>query len=198
MEREILECIFDPYITTKGPGEGTGLGLAVIHGIVKSHGGAISVESEPGKGSLFHVLLPRVVGVPREEAGQSLAVKGGTERVLLVDDEIILAQLGKEMLERLGYRVVSRSSSMEALEAFRAEPGQFDLVITDQTMPHMTGVDLAREILRIQPSIPVILCTGHADSAVIEAARATGVREFLAKPVTLRQLAEAVRCVLDQ
>jgi PAS domain S-box-containing protein len=198
MEREILERIFDPYFTTKGPGEGTGLGLAVIHGIVKSHGGAISVESEPGKGSLFHVLLPRVVGAPREEAGQPLTVKGGTERVLLVDDEIVLAQLGKGMLERLGYRVVSKSSSIEALEAFRTQPGQFDLVITDQTMPHMTGVALAREILRIRPSIPVILCTGHADSAVIEAARATGVREFLAKPVTLRQLAETVRCVLDQ
>ncbi|MDP3028951.1 MAG: PAS domain S-box protein, partial [Deltaproteobacteria bacterium] len=198
MDPAVMERIFDPFFTTKGPGEGTGMGLAVVHGAVKKHGGAITVDSEPGKGTAFHVYFPRMErgGAPEAEAAAS--VPTGSERILFVDDEKVLVEMVKQMLESLGYRVVDRTSSIEALEAFRAQPDQFDLVITDQTMPNMTGETLARELLRIRPDIPIILCTGYSELITEEKAKAMGIRELLMKPVVRAEMARIIRHVLDQ
>jgi PAS domain S-box-containing protein len=197
MKHAILERIFDPYFTTKGPGEGTGLGLAVVHGIVKGHGGAIQVESEPGKGTTFDILLPAIDqgGVAEIEPDVRTAPRG-TERILFVDDEESLVLTGREMLEGLGYRVTATRSSREALEIFCARPDQFDLVITDMTMPHITGSELARDMLKIRADIPVILCTGYSDIMTPEKAKEMGIREFLVKPIPLRDLADAIRKAL--
>ena len=198
MSLEVMDRIFDPYFTTKGPGEGTGLGLAVVYGIVKGYEGAIRVRSEPGRGSTFQVFLPRVAyledALEREEFG---VLAGEKERILFVDDEKGLVDTGREMLERLGYQVVVRTSSVEALEAFRAHPDHFDLVLTDQTMPNMTGADLARGLMEIRPDIPIILCTGY--SALINEAKAKemGIRALLTKPLVMREAARAIREVLD-
>jgi CheY-like chemotaxis protein len=197
MERSVMERIFDPYFTTKGPGEGTGLGLAVVHGIVKGHDGAIRVESEPGRGATFEVLLPTI---HHETGAEPLPgtreIPGGTERVLFVDDEEPLALTGKGMLEALGYRVSATTSSREALEIFRSRPDQFDLVITDMTMPHMTGSELAGHVLKIRADIPVILCTGYSDLITPEKAKDMGIREFVTKPLPLQDLADTIRIVL--
>jgi PAS domain S-box-containing protein len=195
---EILERIFEPFFTTKGVGEGTGMGLAVVHGIVTSHGGAITVESTPGKGTTF------VVYLPRSESGASASMpleepmQGEGECILFVDDEEPLARLGQEMLVRLGYEVVVRTSSVEALEAFRAAPQRFDLVITDQTMPNLTGEALARKLRCLQPDIPLILCTGFSHTMTQEKARALGIDAFLMKPLTRRDLGRTIRDVLTR
>jgi len=197
MESHVMERIFDPYFTTKKPGEGTGLGLAVVHGIVKGHGGSISVESEVGEGTTFQVLLPRIEQTKKmaeiEEPG---LIPAGNERILLVDDDESLADTGKEMLEHLGYKVVIRTSSIEALELFRTQFGKFDLVITDQTMPKMTGVGLAKELMQIRPDIPVILCTGFSKMVNEEKTKRIGIKEFVMKPIVIRDLAETIRKVL--
>lgn len=198
MDHSVMERIFDPYFTTKRPGEGTGLGLAVVHGIVKSHGGALTVESEAGKGTTFQVFIPRLKRGPVEhETGTTAPVPEGNERILFVDDEKALVDSGSKILEHLGYEVVARTSSIEALETFRTRPEIFDLVISDQTMPHMTGVELARELMHIRPDIPVILCTGFSERVTPEKAKAEGIREFIMKPLSLRNFAETVRKVLD-
>jgi PAS domain S-box-containing protein len=188
-----LPRIFDPYFTTKQKGVGTGLGLAVVHGIAKRFGGTVKVSSEVGKGSTFEVLLPRVEDAvePSNRSGEALPV--GHERILLVDDEEAIVSLGKEILERLGYKVVTRTSSIEALEAFRARPDDFDLVITDMTMPNMTGEGLAREILKIRPGLPVMLCTGFSEQMTEEKAIRMGIRAFLLKPLVVRELAVKIR-----
>lgn len=198
MDRAVMERIFDPYFTTKEPGEGTGMGLAVVHGAVKSHGGAIAVDSEPGKGTTFHVYFPRMErgGAPEAEAAASIPT--GSERILFVDDEKALVDMIKQMIESLGYKVAGRTSSIEALEAFRAQPDKFDLVITDQTMPNMTGEMLARKLLRIRPDIPIILCTGYSESITKEKVKAMGIRELIMKPVVRSELARIIRDVLDQ
>jgi CheY-like chemotaxis protein len=198
MERAVMQRIFDPYFTTKGPGEGTGMGLAVVHGIVKNHGGAITVDSEPGKGTAFHVYFPRMERGGGPEAEAAASVPTGSERILFVDDEKTLVDMVKQMIESLGYKAVGRTSSIEALEAFRAQPGQFDLVITDQTMPNMTGEMLTKELLRIRPDIPIILCTGYSELITEEKARALGIRKLLMKPVVRAELARIIRHVLDQ
>jgi len=197
IDPSIITRIFDPFFTTKERGEGTGLGLAVALGVVKELGGAIAVESELGKGSTFSVYLPRIEqSVPsREEEVKPLLE--GREVILLVDDEKSLVDAHAEAFKKLGYQVVSRYSSMDALEAFRAQPGKFDLVITDQTMPRMTGLQLARELIGIRPDIPIILCTGFSDLAAEEEARMIGIKKFIMKPVILRELSEVVRDVLD-
>jgi PAS domain S-box-containing protein len=161
MDKAVMERVFDPYFTTKEKTGGTGMGLAVVHGIVKSHGGAITVYSEPGKGSTFNVFLPRIK-VPEgvAETEKMIPLPRGRERILFVDDEPFIVEIGKGMLEHLGYQVTTRTSSIEALEAFRAQPAKFDLVITDMTMPKMTGDKLAKELMRIMPNLPIILCTG--------------------------------------
>ena len=198
MNRETLERIFDPFFTTKAIGEGTGMGLSVVHGIVRSHGGNISVYSEPGIGTSFHIYLPVVESIAEARPETAEPVRGGTESILFVDDDAIVAEIGSETLKRLGYRVATRTSSIEALELFRAKPGEFDLVVTDYTMPNMTGADLTVEILRIRPDIPVILCTGFSHAITQEKACALGIKEFVMKPIVGAELGRTVRRVLDK
>ena len=194
---EILDRIFDPYFTTKKIGEGTGLGLAVVHGIVKRHGGTIRVQSHVGQGSSFEVFFPFAEGVDMPEEPKHSGLPTGLERVLFVDDEEAVAQLGERILVSLGYRVTTRTDSLEALELFRSDPDQFDLVMTDMTMPKATGRDLAMQILRMRPNIPVVLCTGYSDQINEDQARALGIREVMKKPFSRTRMAHIVRDVLD-
>ncbi|MBP1749990.1 MAG: hypothetical protein H6Q52_2529 [Deltaproteobacteria bacterium] len=196
MKPEILERAFDPFFTTKAHGEGTGLGLSMVHGIVKSHGGFLTVESKPGKGSLFSIYLPRT---ERQEvmADEELRISGGKECILFIDDEDLLVELNNELLGQLGYDVVATTSSLEALKIFKGEPGRFHLVITDYTMPEMTGVDLAKRLLQIRDDIPIILCTGYNDDISPDKAKRAGIREFLLKPQSKRELGRAIRRTLD-
>jgi PAS domain S-box-containing protein len=199
MPPEILKRIFEPYFTTKEVGKGTGLGLAVVHGIVKSYGGGITVSSEVGRGSTFDVYFPRVE-IPKEAVAaraQDSLPSGGHERILLVDDEHAVAEIVQGMLNILGYRTSARTSSIEALELFRAKPDHFDLVITDMTMPNMTGDKLTGKLLEIRPDIPVILCTGYSEYITKEKGESIGIRELLLKPLAMKELAQAVRRVLD-
>ena len=198
MERDIMERIFDPYFTTKREGEGTGLGLAVVHGIVKNHGGAIKVKSTPGKGTTFEVYFP-VVDVPMKSAqATDQLMPKGHEYILFIDDEQPIAELGRLMLEKLGYKVVTKTSSVEALELFKADPTRFDLVITDMTMPNMTGDMLATKLLKIRPDIPIILCTGFSTRITEQRAKEMGIQRLVMKPLSMKQLAEVVRGVLDE
>ena len=198
MPSEITERIFDPYFTTKDTGEGTGLGLSVAHGIVKAHGGTITVYSEPGKGTTFHVYLPIIHNAKKaEKDAPEEPLPTGSERILFIDDEEVLIEIGSRILEYLGYEVVATRCSKEALALFRAEPDGFDLVITDMTMPHMTGDKLVREMMKIRTDIPVILCTGHSRLVSEPEAKAMGIRAFVMKPLVMRNLAETVRQVLD-
>ncbi|QWV95891.1 PAS domain-containing protein [Geomonas nitrogeniifigens] len=197
MENRVLERIFDPYFTTKPAGEGTGLGLAVVQGIVKNHGGAIAVHSEPGAGTCFEVFLPAVsLEIKREEEVPEQLLQGN-ERILFVDDEESLTVLGQGILENLGYSVVTSISSAGALDLFRAEPYGFDLVITDLTMPGQSGRELAREITALRPDVPVILCTGFKET-VDEKDAEHGIRACLMKPYTMRILGRTIRQVLDR
>ena len=198
MDQGTLERIFDPYFTTKEKGVGTGMGLAVVHGIIKSHRGAITVQSEPGKGSSFQALLPLVEMELKPEVEALELYPQGNERILFVDDEEPIMDLGKRMLGHLGYDVVALTSSMEALAVFREKPNQFDLVITDQTMPGLTGEMLTKEVMRIRPDTPVILCTGFSEHIAEEQARAIGIKAFLMKPLLLKDIAQTVRQVLDE
>ncbi len=198
MTSAVMERIFDPYFTTKGAGDGTGLGLSIVRGIVKSHGGAITVYSEPGQGTTFYVFLPRIVEDVALEDKAIETLPTGDERVLFVDDEQVLADLGKEMLESLGYEVTAKTDSLEALATFRTQPEIFDLVITDMTMPGLTGTALAREVMAIRPNIPVILCTGFSDLIDAERATDTGIREFVMKPYVISNLAKILRKVLEE
>ena len=194
---DVIGRIFDPYFTTKEKGVGTGLGLAVVHGIVKKSGGAIKVESEPGKGTTFHIYLPKVDMTAPTKAEQPKIMVGGSERILFVDDEQMLVEIGQQVLQRLGYDVVSRTSPIEAFELFKAKPDYFDLVITDQTMPGMTGDVLARELIRIRPGIPVIICTGYSQVIDHERAKQRGVKASVMKPILINEIAGAVRKALD-
>jgi len=195
-----IERIFEPYFTTKGPTEGTGLGLAVVHGIVKSFGGAVDVHSQVGEGTTFSVFLPTIGGETEVTANESQTEipLGNKEHILFVDDEQVLVEIGEQMLTRLGYQVTTRTSSLEALDLFRAKRSLFDLVITDLTMPNMVGVDLAREIHRIRPDIPVILCTGYSERLTERRAKELGISEFLMKPIAMEQIATTIRNILDE
>jgi PAS domain S-box-containing protein len=198
MSKAVLERVFEPYFTTKETGEGTGLGLAVVHGIVKKLAGAISAYSEPGKGSNFHVYLPML---ETERQGGAAEIPGplprGSERILVVDDEEVVARLLQDMLGGLGYQVSGFTTPEEALAVFRAQPQDFDLILTDMTMPRITGDRLAQEILALRPGTPVIICTGFSELLSEEKARALNIRKMLMKPVLLRELAMAVREVLE-
>ncbi|MGD8985024.1 MAG: PAS domain S-box protein [Desulfobacteraceae bacterium] len=198
MTPEVRERIFDPYFTTKEKGEGTGLGLAMVHGIVKSHGGTITVYSEPEMGSTFHVYLPIMETETDQDTGTEETVPTGSERILFVDDEQPIADIAKQMVEQLGYTVVTKTSSLEALELFRAKPDEFDLVITDMTMPSMTGEELANELMFIRPDIPIILCTGFSRRVTEKKAKAMGIQAFILKPILRQELAETIRRVLDE
>jgi PAS domain S-box-containing protein len=196
---ELMDKIFEPYFTTKEQGKGTGLGLAVAYGIIKEHKGDIRVYSEVGKGTTFNIYLPlleKIVGKDTDE--QSRTDPKGNERILLVDDEESIAGLEKQMLERLGYKVTSRVNSVETLEVFKAMPDAYDLVITDMTMPNMTGDQLADKMNEIRPDLPVIICTGFSERINGERAKAIGVKGFLMKPVIKSELAKIVREVLDE
>ncbi len=197
MDQETLGRIFEPFFTTKGVGEGTGLGLSVIHGIVKNLGGAIKVSSELGQGSVFQVYLPRYPRAASRKMDQDEAGPRGTEHILLVDDEVSIVQIGQEYLQRLGYRVTALTSSAKAWEEFQAQPESFDLVITDLTMPAMTGIDLAEAILCLRPDLPVILTTGYSETNITDKAKGMGIRQCLMKPLVLRHLGWAVRRELD-
>ena len=202
MDRQTMERIFDPFFTTKSHTEGTGLGLSVIHGIVRNHGGAIAVASEPGNGATFTVYLPRIESVEdRPQDVLPLPADRGRERILFVDDEKDVAFSGGKMLERLGYQVEVKVDSREALELFRAGPDRFDLVITDQAMPGLSGMELSRELTGIRPDIPVILCTGfgHDQNGTLspEKREAAGIRELALKPLDRTELTTIIRRVLD-
>lgn len=194
---DVLDKIFDPYFTTKEVGKGTGLGLAIIHGIIVDYGGAIIVESELGKGTTFHVYFPVVEQEEltlRKSAGK---ITMGNERILFVDDEELLIEMGQDMLERLGYRVTVRSNSLDALATFQNDPDAFDVIITDQTMPGMTGADLARRMLQIRSDIPIILCTGYSNLIDEQKAKSLGIKEFTLKPLTKGLISKLLRKVLD-
>ncbi len=194
---EIRDRIFEPYFTTKEVGKGTGLGLSIIHGIVKSYGGLVSCYSQQGEGTCFHVYLPVITEAAMSEKTQADQVQFGNERILLIDDERIIAEMGKSMLERLGYHVITRTNSMEALTTFQNQPDAFDLIITDQTMPDMTGSDLARRILQIRPGMPIILQTGYSSLISEEKARSFGIKGFALKPLAKKDIALLIRKVLD-
>ena len=195
---DVKKRIFEPFFTTREVGQGTGMGLAVVYGIVKSLHGSIMVESDPGVGSTFQVLLPKVTTEKRPEAPLLERSLTGKERVLFIDDEEFLVEWGQALLERMGYEVTAMNDSTEAFETFSSDPSRFDLVITDQTMPGITGLNLARELLKIRPDIPVILCTGHSESVTLDKLKEAGIREFLMKPLAKKDLAEVIRRVLDK
>jgi CheY-like chemotaxis protein len=198
MNHATLAKIFDPYFTTKPKGEGTGLGLSVALGIVKSYGGVLKVYSEPGEGTNIHIYFPRLdaIGETLESRRESL-LPTGKERVLVVDDEDPILAMTKKVLEGLGYEVIACRNSQDALESFRADADNFDIVVTDMTMPHMTGLELIKQIYVIRPGMPVVLCTGFSELINEERAQALGIRKFLTKPVLRSDLAKAVRQVLD-
>ncbi len=194
---EIKKKIFDPYFTTKETGKGTGMGLAIVHGIVKSYGGSISLYSELGKGTALHVFLPVFKKKLLPEIENVEPIPMGRERILFIDDEKMLAEMGKDILERLGYHVTARNSSLAALETFQNQVNQFDIVITDQTMPGMTGADLARRMIQMRPDIPIILCTGYSTVISEEKAKSLGVKAFALKPLSKKDIAVLIRKVLD-
>ena len=199
MPPEVLEKIFDPYFTTKEKGKGTGLGLAVVHGIVERHRGHITVESIPAKGTTFSVYFP-IIKRKREAADGNRveSLPTGNECILFVDDEKDILEIGAQMLSYLGYEVVTKSSSMEVLDLFRSQPQRFDLVITDMTMPNLTGDKLARELMKIRPDIPIVLYTGHNESITEQEAKKIGIKEFNMKPFVMQDLAETTRKVLNE
>ena len=199
MPRAILDRIFEPYFTTKGKGEGTGMGLAVTHGIVKSFGGHITVYSEPEQGTSFNVYLPRIVLTSTSsEIKDNNNVLTGNERILVIDDEESIVKIEQKILERLGYKVTAMVSSEKALQTFSSQPDQFDLIITDMTMPQMTGAELSRKILAIRPDIPIILCTGFSELINEDKAKAFGIRAFFMKPIVGKELAKVIRNVLEK
>ncbi len=198
MTQQVLERIFEPYFTTKEQGKGTGLGLSVTHGIIKNHGGDITVESQPDKGATFRVFLPVIDNIEvAKEPIEAASVKNGHEHILLVDDEEQIIDLERRILEHLGYKVTSKMDSEEALEEFSDRPDEFDLVITDMTMPKMTGDQLAQKLMAINPLVPVILCTGFNETITEEKALAMGIEKFVMKPIVKDKLAHTVRTVLE-
>jgi PAS domain S-box-containing protein len=200
MDPETTAQIFDPYFTTKARGKGTGLGLAVVHGIIESCNGYIEVESKPGEGSTIKVFIPALdheFPAPKVAEAQATSLTG-SERILIVDDELMLVRIGQRILEDYGYTVTGLTKSQAALEKVRANPQQFDLIITDQTMPGLTGFDLAKGVLEIVPDMPIILCTGHSELATAKNAYAMGIKKYLRKPIRGDELAKTVRKVLDK
>ena len=198
IKKDIMDRIFNPYFTTKETGKGTGLGLSVVLGIVRTCKGDIRVYSEPGKGTTIKVYLPVINVIPNEASStREEPLKCGTERILLIDDEAPVVQMEQQMLERLGYKVIVYTSSLDALGAFKAEPHAFDLIITDMTMPHMTGVQIADKIKKIRSDIPIILCTGFSHHIDKAKSFAMGIQGFVMKPVVMREMADVIRKLLD-
>jgi CheY-like chemotaxis protein len=198
MDEETRSHAFEPFYTTKETGKGTGMGLAIVHGIVESYGGYVFCRSQPGQGAAFHVVFPVFEEHAVAETRPFEAIPVGSERILFVDDEEMLAEMGQAMLERLGYAVTVRTSSLDALTTFQNQPDRFDLVITDQTMPGMTGLDLARRMLQIRPELPIIRCTGFSNLVSEERAKAAGIKAFALKPLARREIAGLIREVLGR
>ena len=198
MDKATRERIFEPYFTTKEQGKGTGIGLALVHGIVKGHGGYLSVYSEPGQGTTFSLYFP----VCCEAGGQLLkamdtSIPRGSERMLLVDDEEDVLKMLAEMSEYLGYQVTAVSDSTEAYAIFSTRPEDFDLVVTDQTMPGLTGVAMAQKIFTLKPRMPVIICTGFSEALTDGKARELGLAGYIMKPVVMGDFARVVRRALE-
>jgi len=198
MDQNTIDKIFNPYFTTKKQGEGTGLGLAVVHGIVRACGGEIRVYSEIGQGTSFHVYFPKIEDKAQSEQSRNrVALQRGNERVLVVDDDKVNADMMKSSLENLGYQVTVFTASQEALDAFNATPDNFDLVVTDMTMPKINGVELSKKILIVRPQMPIVLCTGYSELISKEKVKSIGIKAFLLKPVLREELARTMREALD-
>ena len=197
IEKEIRERIFEPYFSTKEKTSGTGMGLAMVHGIVNRQGGRLEVESVVGEGSVFRVLLPVVKGESFLENILSVGtLQGGTGKILLVDDEEQIVRVTGKLIQNLGYTVVGKTSSLEAIEAFSDSPYEFDMVLTDLTMPGLTGLELSEKIKTVRPDLPIVLFTGHSDQLSKDAAVAAGIDEFCMKPVSMRGLSTILSKVL--
>lgn len=194
---DIVPSIFDPYFTTKKPGEGTGMGLAMVHGIVTNCMGEISVESAVGKGTAFTILLPVTQRTAESDAYKDEKIHAGTERILFVDDELAIAKMNGQILEKLGYNVTIQTSSLDALALFEKKPNDFDMVITDMTMPKMTGDRLAAELIKIRHDIPILLCTGYSKNVSDGSMAAIGIRAILHKPILKADLSRTIRRILD-
>ncbi len=199
MDEKTRERIFEPYFTTKKLGEGTGLGLAVVHGIVESHEGAVNVYSEPGVGTSFHVYLPVFEGeaVPGETQNRIQYNMKGKERILFVDDEKIITDIAYDALSRYGYRINVFHRSTDALEEFQRAPSEYDLIITDMTMPDMSGLDLAEKIRELCPDMPIILCSGYNMFANLKKTRDMRL-EFIAKPIIMSEMIRAIRLIFEE
>jgi CheY-like chemotaxis protein len=194
MDRATLGRIFDPFFTTKPAGKGTGLGLSIVHGIMKTCRGAVTVYSEPAKGTSFHLYFPAATATPASQPAQSARIAGSHgERVMYVDDEEPLVKLAQRALTRLGYRVTGHTDPLQALEEFRSRPGEFDVIITDVSMPGLSGFDLTREVLAIRPDLPIVMTSGYVRKEDEELAQQLGVREIILKPNTLDELGNALR-----
>ena len=199
MDEDTLRQIFDPFFTTKEVGQGTGLGLSTVFGIVREHGGGMFVSSKPGQGSLFEMVLPAAKSTEQTIPETTpVSLNRGGERILFVDDEREIAKLSKSILEDFGYHVTATSDSSQALRIFLDRPADFDLVITDQSMPRMKGEKLALEIRRAKPDIPIILCTGHSNFMTPGKSQEKGIDAFLYKPFSAKELSRVVREVLDR
>jgi len=198
IDPKIIDRIFDPYFTTKGIGKGSGMGLAVVHGIVKNHHGTISVDSSLGKGTKFSILFPLSQGKAAVEAKTIQEIPRGNETILFVDDEISIANMVQRMFERLGYKVQTATTPQDALDRFSLNPNHFDLVITDMTMPQMTGVNLSEKLMDIRSDIPIIICTGYSALVDEEKAKELGLAAFVMKPINLSEIAQTIRKVLDK
>jgi CheY-like chemotaxis protein len=199
IKKEILEKIFEPFYTTKSKGEGTGMGLSVVHGIINSMNGFIEVKSTPGKGTVISAYFPvaqkRVI---QKELAARSTFKKGNEHVLIVDDEIDIINLERNILERLGYTVTTCTDSPNALKIFTADPGKFDLIITDMSMPNIPGDILAARLISIRPDIPILLCTGLSETISKEETAFLGIKGFLLKPVSIKALSDKIRETLDK
>jgi CheY-like chemotaxis protein len=196
MSAELQERIFEPFFTTKAKEQGTGLGLSVVHGIVKTHGGEIDVSSSIGRGTSFHIYFPVQEDLTDDEPETNEFEQMGSGRIMVVDDEMAIAQMLKKMLQRLGYSITIFTDSIEAVSRFRRNPDAFDLVLTDMTMPKMTGAELTREVLSLRPKLPVIMITGFSEIIDKDKAQRMGVKEFILKPVKKEKLSQVVNRVL--
>ena len=198
IDQQHLNRIFDPYFTTKDTGKGSGMGLAVVMGIIRSHDGVITVDSNSGEGTTFNVYFPMIETQPLDSANDTTSLPLGNERVLLVDDEKAMVDMTKRIIERLGYQVTTKTGSREALELFRSQPNEFDIVISDQTMPGLTGGELAKQLLTIRPNIPIVICTGYSSKLNAKQAKTIGISGFIMKPVEKHELAITLRRALDE
>jgi CheY-like chemotaxis protein len=198
ISKDIIDRIFEPFFTTKQVGKGTGMGLSVIHGIMKKCDEAIGVQSEPGKGTSFSIFCPRLESEDNsDQASSGESDENPMAKILLVDDEKSLVDVTGKILERKGYSVVSKTGSIDALEAFRTDPDSFDLVITDHKMPHMTGAQLAKELIGIKNNISIIMCTGFSETLGPDEAKSIGIKQYLMKPVTIADLDQAIEQTLN-